>query len=109
MAITGSKKPGQLKQMLRRCSSSLGIKGAGGDDDGLPGDVPRGHFAVYVGISRRRYIVPVACLAAPEFQELLRKAEEEFGFDHDMGIITLPCDEATFHGVLASASATSIR
>ncbi|BAS78491.1 Os02g0445600, partial [Oryza sativa Japonica Group] len=97
-----------LKQMLRRCSSSLGIKGAGGDDDGLPGDVPRGHFAVYVGISRRRYIVPVACLAAPEFQELLRKAEEEFGFDHDMGI-TLPCDEATFHGVLASASATSIR
>ncbi|XP_006648602.1 auxin-responsive protein SAUR50-like [Oryza brachyantha] len=105
MAITGSKKPGQaaqLKQMLRRCSSSLGRKGG----DGLPGDVPRGHFPVYVGVSRSRYIVPVACLAAPEFQGLLRKAEEEFGFAHDMGI-TLPCDEATFHAALASASASA--
>jgi SAUR family protein len=45
----------------------------------------------------------VACLDAPEFQELLRKAEEEFGFGHDMGI-TLPCDEATFHAVLAAAA-----
>uniref|UniRef100_A0A0E0MK05 Auxin-responsive protein n=1 Tax=Oryza punctata TaxID=4537 RepID=A0A0E0MK05_ORYPU len=91
MVITGSKNPGQaahLKQMLRRCSSSLGTKGSGGGD-GLPGDVPRGHFAVYVGISRSRYIVPVTCLAAPEFQELLTKAEEEFGFNKNMGI-TLP-------------------
>nr|AOT28211.1 SAUR protein [Phyllostachys edulis] len=100
MAITGSKKLGQaaqLRQMLRRCSSSLGRR----EEAGLPGDVPRGHFAVYVGAGRSRYIVPVACLAAPEFQELLRKAEEEFGFGHDMGI-TLPCDEANFHAVLAA-------
>ncbi|KAL6640225.1 hypothetical protein ACP70R_015627 [Stipagrostis hirtigluma subsp. patula] len=105
MAITGSKKLGQatqLKKMLRRCSSGLG---GGGEDDGLPGDVPRGHFAVYVGAGRSRYIVPVACLAAPGFQELLRRAEEEFGFAHGDAGITLPCDEATFHAVLAAASA----
>lgn len=101
MAITGSsKKQGNLRKMLRRCSSSLGRR----EEAGPPEDVPRGHFAVYVGAYRSRYIVPVACLAAPEFQELLRKAEEEFGFGHDMGI-TLPCDEATFHAALAAASA----
>ncbi|GJM84930.1 hypothetical protein PR202_ga00645 [Eleusine coracana subsp. coracana] len=87
--------------MLRRCSSGLGRKER--EEAGPPEDVPRGHFAVYVGAYRSRYIVPVACLAAPEFQELLRKAEEEFGFAHDMGI-TLPCDEPTFHAVLAAAS-----
>ncbi|CAN6238047.1 unnamed protein product [Urochloa humidicola] len=92
----------QLKKMLRRCSSSLGTSSRR-DEAGAPGDVPRGHFAVYVGADRSRYIVPVVCLDAPEFQELLRKAEEEFGFGHDMGI-TLPCDEATFHAVLAAAS-----
>ena len=89
----------QLKKMLRRCSSSLGRR----DEAGPPEDVPRGHFTVYVGTGRSRYIVPVACLDAPEFQELLRKAEEEYGFSHDMGI-TLPCDEATFHAVLATAA-----
>ncbi|GJN20978.1 hypothetical protein PR202_gb08421 [Eleusine coracana subsp. coracana] len=101
MAITGSssKKQGNLRKMLRRCSS--GLVGAR-EEAGPPEDVPRGHFAVYVGAYRSRYIVPVACLAAPEFQELLRKAEEEFGFGHDRGI-TLPCDEATFHAVLAAA------
>ncbi|TVU30179.1 hypothetical protein EJB05_21789, partial [Eragrostis curvula] len=104
MAITGSRKPaGNLRKMLRRCSSGLG-RSRDEDAGGPPEDVPKGHFAVYVGACRSRYIVPVACLAAPQFQELLRKAEEEFGFGHDGGI-TLPCDEPTFHAVLAAAAA----
>lgn len=97
MAIT--KKQGNLRKMLRRCSSGLGRR----EEAGPPEDVPRGHFAVYVGACRSRYIVPVACLGAPAFQELLRRAEEEFGFAHHAGI-TLPCDDATFHAVLAAAS-----
>ncbi|KAI3441250.1 uncharacterized protein J3R85_002514 [Psidium guajava] len=59
--------------------------------------VPKGYLAVYVGErQKKRYIVPVSFLNQPLFQELLRKAEEEFGFDHPMGGITIPCTEDTF-------------
>ena len=99
MAIRKSSKLSQttvLKQILKRCSS-LGKKN-GYDDDGLPLDVPKGHFAVYVGENRSRHIVPISFLTHPEFQSLLRQAEEEFGFDHDMGL-TIPCEEVVFRSL----------
>ncbi|KAL8543178.1 hypothetical protein ACS0TY_003905 [Phlomoides rotata] len=91
-----------LKQMMKRCSS-LGKKHHGhghgyDDEEGLPTDVPKGHFPVYVGQNRSRYIVPISFLTHPEFQCLLRRAEEEFGFDHDMGI-TIPCEEVVFRSL----------
>ncbi|CAF2032236.1 unnamed protein product [Brassica oleracea var. botrytis] len=87
-----------LKKILKRCSS-LGKKNGGEyDEDFLPLDVPKGHFPVYVGDNRSRYIVPVSFLTHPEFQSLLRRAEEEFGFDHDMGL-TIPCDELVFQNL----------
>ncbi|RZR82288.1 hypothetical protein BHM03_00008659 [Ensete ventricosum] len=79
-----------IKQILKRCSS-LGRKQQ-------PVDVPKGHFAVYVGESRSRFIVPISYLTHPEFQSLLRQAEEEFGFDHDMGL-TIPCEEVVFRSL----------
>ncbi|CAA6666681.1 unnamed protein product [Spirodela intermedia] len=72
--------------------SSSGRRGA---PRGLPDGRPRGHFAVYVGDSRNRHIVPISLLSHPQFQLLLQWAEEEFGFDHQMGL-TLPCDELFF-------------
>ncbi|CAL5022189.1 unnamed protein product [Urochloa decumbens] len=81
-----------LKQILRRCSS-LGRR--------QQDVVPRGHFPVYVGESRCRFVVPIACLEHPQFLMFLRMAEEEFGFDHHAAI-TLPCDEAVFEALLAS-------
>ncbi|KAF8013583.1 hypothetical protein BT93_I1436 [Corymbia citriodora subsp. variegata] len=60
-------------------------------------DVPNGHVAVYVGdVQRRRFLVPVTFLNHPSFQELLRRAEEEFGFDHPTGGLTIPCKEEAF-------------
>ncbi|XP_059647554.1 auxin-responsive protein SAUR21-like [Cornus florida] len=60
-------------------------------------NVPKGYLAVYVGESqKRRYMVPVSYLNQPKFQELLHKAEEEYGFDHPMGGLTIPCEEDTF-------------
>ncbi|WJZ86168.1 hypothetical protein VitviT2T_005655 [Vitis vinifera] len=90
MALKKSNKlpqPAALKQILKRCSS-FGKK-PGYDQGSLPDDVPKGHFAVYVGENRSRYIVPISWLAHPEFQGLLQRAEEEFGFNHDMGL-TIP-------------------
>jgi len=61
----------------------------------LPIDVPRGHFAVYVGSQRSRFIVPTAYLSDPLFQALLEKAKEEYGFYHHKGI-TIPCEIVAF-------------
>ncbi|KAK7310957.1 hypothetical protein RJT34_08774 [Clitoria ternatea] len=85
-----------IKQILKRCSS-LGRK-HGYDDQGLRFDVPKGHFVVYVGENRSRYIVPISFLSRPEFQTLLHQAEEEFGFDHERGL-TIPCEEDVFESL----------
>ncbi|KAI3989503.1 hypothetical protein MKX01_022778 [Papaver californicum] len=60
-------------------------------------DVPKGHCAVYVGDNeKQRFVVAVSYLNHPMFQDLLSRAEEEFGFDHPMGGLTIPCKEAAF-------------
>ncbi|KAE8725576.1 Auxin-induced protein X10A [Hibiscus syriacus] len=59
--------------------------------------VPKGHFAVYVGEDeKKRFVVPISLLKHPSFQNLLSEAEEEFGFNHPMGALTIPCSEETF-------------
>ncbi|XP_055805408.1 protein SMALL AUXIN UP-REGULATED RNA 9-like [Solanum dulcamara] len=83
-----------LKQMIKRCSSF------GKNENGFPHDVPKGHFVVYVGENRSRYIIPISWLTHPEFQNLLQRAEEEFGFSHDMGI-TIPCHEHDFCSLIS--------
>ena len=60
-------------------------------------EVPKGYLAVYVGERKmKRFVVPISYLNQPSFQDLLRMAEEEFGFDHPMGGLTIPCSEETF-------------
>ncbi|KAL6346344.1 hypothetical protein AAG906_033140 [Vitis piasezkii] len=60
-------------------------------------EVPKGHFAVYVGeAEKKRFVVPISYLNNPSFQKLLSHAEEEFGFNHPMGGVTIPCKEESF-------------
>ncbi|XP_071733116.1 auxin-responsive protein SAUR50-like [Rutidosis leptorrhynchoides] len=81
-----------IKNLVKRCSS-IGKKQQQHYDD-----VPKGHFAVYVGDNRSRYVIPISFLSRPEFQSLLQQAEEEFGFDHDMGL-NIPCKEQVFQSL----------
>lgn len=68
-------------------------------------DVPKGFLPVSVGeAEKKRFVVPVSYLNQPSFQNLLSKAEEEFGFDHPMGGLTIPCTEDTFLDVTFSLS-----
>ncbi|KAF3542617.1 hypothetical protein DY000_02000753 [Brassica cretica] len=61
---------------------------------------PKGFLAVYVGEShKKRFMVPISYLSQPSFQALLSKSEEEFGYDHPMGGLTIPCPEDTFINV----------
>ncbi|KAJ9550533.1 hypothetical protein OSB04_014578 [Centaurea solstitialis] len=60
-------------------------------------DVPKGYLAVYVGEKQKtRFVVPVSFLAHPLFQDLLRQSEEEYGYDHSMGGLTIHCREDVF-------------
>ncbi|CAN6463596.1 unnamed protein product [Victoria cruziana] len=62
--------------------------------------VPKGHFAVYVGQNRKRFVIPTSYLKNPTFQALLSRAEEEFGFQHHNGL-TIPCNEDVFQAFTA--------
>ncbi|XP_057529681.1 protein SMALL AUXIN UP-REGULATED RNA 9-like [Amaranthus tricolor] len=95
MGLKSLNRQTQLKQIMKRCSSF------GKNNHEVCEDVPKGHFVVYVGPNRSRYIVPISWLANFEFQSLLQQAEEEYGFKHNMGI-TIPCDELVFLSVVSS-------
>nr|GMD11023.1 auxin-induced protein 15A-like [Ipomoea batatas] len=67
-------------------------------------DVPRGHLAVYVGESpdeRHRFVVPISYLNHPLFHDLLSLAEEEYGFRHPTGGLTIPCTQAAFLNIIS--------
>lgn len=66
-----------------------------------PVTVPKGHLAVYVGKKDgdfHRVLVPVIYFNHPLFGELLREAEEEYGFNQQGGI-TIPCRFSEFERV----------
>jgi SAUR family protein len=52
-------------------------------------------------------VVRVAHLSHPAFLELLRQAEEEYGFPGAPGPIALPCDEDHFLDVLQRVSSSA--
>ncbi|XP_028765705.1 auxin-induced protein 15A-like [Neltuma alba] len=60
------------------------------------GEVAKGYLTVYVGEKAKRFVIPLSYLDQPSFQELLSQAEEEFGFTHPMGGLTIPCEEDVF-------------
>ncbi|MED6173471.1 hypothetical protein PIB30_059795, partial [Stylosanthes scabra] len=74
--------------VIRRTSSFSGSQGASKSLE-----VPKGYLAVYVGENQKRFVIPVSYLNHPSFQDLLSQAEEEFGYDHPMGGLSIPCSE----------------
>ncbi|EYU35297.1 hypothetical protein ABFS82_06G131300 [Erythranthe guttata] len=86
-----------IRQMLRRSLSN----------ERKSAEVPKGHLAVYVGDNeKKRFVIPLSYLNHPLFQDLLFQAEEEFGFHHPMGGITIPCSEDLFVDLTSRLSRT---
>ncbi|CAL0313207.1 unnamed protein product [Lupinus luteus] len=65
-------------------------------------EVPKGYVAVYVGEKMKRFVIPISYLNQSSFQELLSQAEEEFGYDHPMGGLTIPCREDVFLNITSN-------
>uniref|UniRef100_A0A0E0LFA9 Uncharacterized protein n=1 Tax=Oryza punctata TaxID=4537 RepID=A0A0E0LFA9_ORYPU len=89
----------RLQQLLKRWKK-LATMAPGRSSGG----VPKGSFAVYVGEEMRRFVIPTEYLGHWAFEQLLREAEEEFGFRHE-GALRIPCDVAAFEGILRLVAA----
>lgn len=61
--------------------------------------VPKGFLAVCVGKELKRFIIPTEYLGHQAFGILLRKAEEEFGFQQE-GVLKIPCEVPMFEKIL---------
>jgi SAUR family protein len=62
--------------------------------------IPKGYFAILVGHEDKleRFVIPVFYINHPLFNDLLKEAEAEYGFDHK-GPITIPCRVEEFRSV----------
>jgi SAUR family protein len=83
----------RLQQLLKKWKKLATVAPSG------KRSVLRGSFAVYVGDEMRRFVIPTEYLGHWAFAELLREAEEEFGFRHE-GALRIPCDVEAFQGIL---------
>ncbi|KAH1071890.1 hypothetical protein AAZX31_03G238700 [Glycine max] len=75
--------------------------GASGAEKGFhKRGVPKGCLAIKVGQGeeQERFVVPLMYFKHPLFMQLLKDAEEEYGFDHK-GTITIPCHVEHFRNV----------
>ncbi|XP_062204228.1 auxin-responsive protein SAUR71-like [Phragmites australis] len=109
-----------MRQMIRRlsrvgdCSSSSSSssparrRGGGGGGKKAHAGVPEGHVPVYVGGggegAEERFVVRTELLGAPALAELLGRAAQEYGYDHQ-GPLRIPCPVAVFRRALASVAA----
>ncbi|KAK6945216.1 Small auxin-up RNA [Dillenia turbinata] len=95
----------RLKQVMQRWKSmsirrrSILSHSDSGSSSGSTRRIPPGFLAVYVGLERRRFLIPTRFLNLPIFRSLLKKAEEEFGFQPSGGLV-LPCDVSFFKELL---------
>lgn len=69
------------------------------DEDVAPVGVPEGCLAVYVGPEMRRFVIQASYLSNQAFRELLRRSEEEYGFETEGGL-RIPCEAEDFEKLL---------
>lgn len=97
------------KLMGKVLISSRRFNGSSGSDDDeassraedLPEDVKEGHFVVHAvdNGEPKRFVLELAYLEDPDFLNLLKQAEEEFGFRSE-GVLAVPCGPNELQKVL---------
>lgn len=69
-------------------------------EEDAPKVVPSGCLAVYVGTEMRRFVIQASFLYTRVFRELLRRSEEEYGFETKGGL-RIDCEAAIFEKLLS--------
>ncbi|CAH9057259.1 unnamed protein product [Cuscuta europaea] len=93
-----------ISEAKKKLGRTINPRGRNNNESSDEAVVPRGHFAVYVGEARRRFVVPIEYLAHALFQDLLSWAEQEFGYEHPTGGLTIPCTEEYFLSLISILS-----
>lgn len=102
---SSSSKPSSINQFLKRTlslndrSSTNTTSTECSNDNSSGTSVPKGYLAVSVGEEQKRFVIPTEYLGRHAFHALLRKAEEEFGFEQT-GVLRIPCEVSVFENVL---------
>lgn len=86
----GGRSPGFLERTLSFSEASSA---------GSSSDVPKGFLAICVGEEMARFVIPTDYLSHGAFSDLLRAAEEEFGFQQE-GVLRTPCQVSVFEDIL---------
>ncbi|XP_042480500.1 auxin-responsive protein SAUR32-like [Macadamia integrifolia] len=62
--------------------------------------IPKGYLAIMVGQGeeQERFVIPLIYINHPLFSQLLKEAEQEYGFNQE-GNITIPCQVEEFRYV----------
>ncbi|XP_062213336.1 auxin-responsive protein SAUR71-like [Phragmites australis] len=102
-----------MRQLVRRLSrvgdsSSPPEKRGVGKAPRAGGAVPEGHVPVHVGEGRddeaERFLVRAELLSRPALADLLGRAAQEYGYDHQ-GPLRIPCSPDTFRRAIATLHA----
>ncbi|KAL2926187.1 Indole-3-acetic acid-induced protein ARG7 [Bienertia sinuspersici] len=97
----------QAKKILQRTLSNK-TKRSSSSSSSSSSDVPKGHVVVYVGETyKKRQVIPIYYLNHPLFQNVLHVVEEEFGYEHPMGGLTIPCSEDYFSSLITLIRSSS--
>ncbi|KAF3628070.1 putative pentatricopeptide repeat-containing protein-like [Capsicum annuum] len=76
----------------------------------VPNDGKEGHFVVF-SVNREeeptRFVVELYWLTYPSFLELLKKAEDEYGFRYE-GVLEFPCRAKELEKVLATGCSNKV-
>lgn len=96
--------PSEKLSISSRSSSRGSGRSSGSDNDywdvdDAPVGVPEGCLAVYVGPEMRRFVIQASFLYKQVFRELLRRSEEEYGFEIEGGL-RIPCEAGVFEKLL---------
>ncbi|GLJ49097.1 hypothetical protein SUGI_1035760 [Cryptomeria japonica] len=87
-------------QRLKNFQWNFHLPHIGHGERNSPKHVPKGCLAVYVGQGEEphRFVVPAVYFNHPLFGELLKEAEEKYGFKQT-GPINIPCQVSDFENV----------
>jgi len=62
-------------------------------------DMPKGFLVIYVGERTKLFAIPISYLNQPSLQDLLSQSKDEFGNDHSMDGVTIPCSKNVFQHI----------